>query len=754
MLRIKLLNDQLGSFVIDRDDPIDINSLTQIVKRSEDNDGVVYEVIVDVEFIKAGRRYIKKAFEQTGGIEAVVIVYIYERNLNTKRWELYVEGKVNFNKYILSEDKVTVTIEQTGFQRRILNMLEVGVNMETLVSENGSALPPNNVFQMLYHSKALQKQSKSWPGPIEGATIDAASFNIPIGFGHVNREVMVYGAVGTEEDYVNELSQKFSLPYGWENFGVELGNGFAPGTTEQYVAYLHANKNPRFEMYKASEAGVMAIDVILDMQQKAEAVVGTGGDFTPVCGGELGNTEIRAWFELRDKDDTIILLEPIGVWNTVGWCGGDIRETLFEHFEFHADAAIEVGHKIYVYTTSRVYGSYDEAAGVGHVSHNFYATADQLTYISLKNKTVTPATEAKTVMFHEAVNRCCQFYTNQEICFKSDLLGRIELDYGTDGAASLIGLTNGINLRGVNKPIIFTLKDLLEFGNSIQCTGFGFESLSNGQQILRYENKNFFYDKNTKILSLGKVYDIKKTLISKNYHNQIEFGYSTKVDIQQLNATDEFQTVRRYTNGITNSKNTLKISTKMITGGYQIESQRRFRDTTQDAKLDDSNFAVVVIRDASTFKSKAAEGYYDIQNVIDPLTGYNYDISPGRNLLNWLRYIASGLIYSETKELKFSYGEVNYLMKSIKFGETAYIEENGTVPLNNIEPIWDNMLYSLTDVPMSSNLFKLIKQNPYGYIEFEDLFGEVMQGFISGDGIEHDSFKKTADLELLKVFRP
>jgi len=76
----------------------------------------------------------------------------------------------------------------------------------------------------------------------------------------------------------------------------------------------------------------------------------------------------------------------------------------------------------------------------------------------------------------------------------------------------------------------------------------------------------------------------------------------------------------------------------------------------------------------------------------------------------------------------------------------------GDVDLTNVEAIWDNMIYTF-DAPVTRSQFQLIKNSPYGYIEFEDQYGEKMNGFVSDSGIDHDSNKGVASFSLLKVFR-
>lgn len=796
MLRVQLINDLVGSLVIEQDDPIDINGLTQTIKRSEDDDGVVYEVILDLEFIKKSRRFIKECFETAGGIDADVTVNIYERDFNARKWSIYGTGKINFNKYDLGEDMVTVNIEQTGIQRRIQNRMELDVDVETLESENGSALPANQVIPDLeYHSKTILKQLNAIPGTgVEYSQGDVWRYAFSDDGDSQSEFGITLGNLSTESTTIDELVESFQLPFGWTFLGaIPFWSGFGVydtgvvvwhnATSQAYISTVDNNVSTpgasgtwiadyskiltkhtnRFPIYKAKEDGVADIDIKMNLKHSVYAR-NDGGDVDINGSGVLGNVDVRAWFEHRAADNSVKTLVQIGTpWSMPGE-GGYSRIGAFEQKQYtDTDVVVEVGDTMYTYYTVAVYGVYEQPAegpaGAGLVWHEPRVQADlENTYVHITSKTTAPVTQNKTIMVHEAFQRICQFHTNQLDCFRSDLLGRTDIvidgenPYPVDGEGSMVGFTNGANLRSLPKTIFANLRDLIEFVNMNHCIGFGFESIG-PKQVLRLEKKEFFYDKTTRILSLGKVYGVKKKLAPKLYYNQIEFGYNGKIDIGQTNAIDEFNTIRRFGIPIINTKNTLKVSTKMRAGGYQIEAQRRLTFSTSDGKLDDENFAVSLIRDGEGFKTKKDEGYTEFFNIFDPPSSYNLDLMPARALRNWLKVIASSLIYSANKLLKFRFGEVNYTAGTKRGTETTVTYENGTVDVTGIEPIWGNFIYYFDNAPLSREQVKLIKQNPYGYIDFEDEFGEVMEGFISDEGIEHDSNKGTAKFNLLQVYR-
>lgn len=804
-LRFQLINEFLGPLTIEKADPIGINEMTQTVKRSTDNEGVVYEIIFDIDFIKEGRRYLKQAFENHGGIDAEVLVNVYEWDSNLRRWKLYANGRVNFAKYDVYEDKLTVNIEQVGFQRRVLNLIDTDVDIEKTESENGSALPAIISHQVPYHSKTILKKVIAGPQDSnESQHLDVFKFELPAnpppGDGNptLNRNAFLVGSLDTNGVKQEELSDFFKVQYSY----IRIDDiGYGTFTTEQTKNALLANLNGRFEIYRATEAGNLNAEVSINIRHRIDAF-DTGGQVV-VCGNQLGNVEILYWFEVRDINNIIITLENI-VRAPTQICGTEELGYVQTTFNLN-NINIEIGHKIYVYHTVRIWGDYSRPVSFsdGEVHHNFiiqaspelwestksYGVGDRVisgnkvwssvvaentthtpveglywtylndwmgsivpTGIRLENITVAPVTTAKTFLLYDVFLKCCQYITNQIDCFKSDLLGRTELGYAVDGEGALIGWTNGANLRKLEGKTLFAnLKELIDFVDAVYCVGFGFE-IVNGRNILRLEKRAFFYNKNVPTLFLGKVYNIKKRLDPKKFFKEIEYGYQGKLDIGKVNAVDEFNTLRRASIPIINTKNKLKISVKTRTSGYQIEHQRRLQFSSMDSKLDDENFAVVLIRDGAGFRTKQDEGYVSIINVLDPATGYNYDISPARCLKNWYQFIASMLIRSPNKIVKFAYGEVNYRMASKKVGESDYLREDGEFDLTGIEPLYEPFIYEFKK-ELRRDGFQLVKTLPYGVFTFEDQFGEKFEAYLSDKGVEHDSFKNMGDFELLKVYR-
>jgi len=266
-----------------------------------------------------------------------------------------------------------------------------------------------------------------------------------------------------------------------------------------------------------------------------------------------------------------------------------------------------------------------------------------------------------------------------------------------------------------------------------------------------FEPSCFEFDKTTQTVLLDGQYDFETQLMEDKYYKSISYGYSGKLELRQVNATDDFNTLRSLNMPIKNTKNVLDITTNVRANGSEIEYQRRLIGLSEDSNLDDQNFVIVMVRDGGEFAAKKMEGYDSVTNVFDAETGYNYDISPARMLLNWYEYLASNTIYSVSKIATFASGTGNYQATTTKTGELA-LAENGDVDLTDEQPIFDCFLYLLTNVPFNLSQMILTKANPFGYFSFRGKNDVAYRGFLSSEGIKHDSNnKRGTSISLLKL---
>ena len=765
-LRFHLYNDNLGPLTV-TNDPLGIEDLSQTVKRSEEFEGVVFEIIFNVDFIKEARRYLKGAYETDGGIDAIVNVSVYDWEPNLRKWEHYGTGKVNFAAWELDEETVTVNIDKVGVEYRVLNLMDTDVNLEGLKSENGSDMIPAKHFDVLYHSKAILKEMRLEPAeniqedPEKGivylqqhvAATHIEQKLIPFQHDVYYIDKLMYGSLGLDQPRVDELETSYPQSYAYNELPTVSGH---PSTVAGYTDSLTKSESKivRTPLHVAKEEGTMDVNVKLTYRHEITAH-NEGGDIDIMGEGVLGEVEIFTWFEHRASNDTIKAIDLIGQMPGERLAGDIYNADWLSVYFQKKNITVAVNDKFYVYETIRIFGHYEKSdSGTdSDIFHDIEIQANpKETYVSFANKTLFTPSVHKTVLMYEAIKKCVQYFTNIDDCFYSDLLGRTDLGYAVDGEASLIGLTSGDKLRSSTKPIILVLSDLLTFLNNHFCIGFGFE-IVNDKMVFRVEKREHFYNKDLKSISIGPV-NAKRKVNPKYFHHLVEHGFEGKLDIGQVNAIDEFNTWHRSIMPVINSKNKLSLMSKLRASGNQIEYQRRLAGTTIDSNLDSEIFVVSLVRLNEGFKTKSIEGYdlTKFENISNPESQYNFDFSPARILHAWKKILASNCIRSKSNLIRFGNGEINYRMVSKKLDEPDVIREDGMVELSSVEPLCDTEDY-IFEFRLTRNEWKVLKANPYGVIEFFDRFGNFFEGFLNDEGIEYNSTKGTASFSLRRVNR-
>lgn len=765
-LRFHLYNDRLGALEASRPDPIGINDISQSVKRSEEHEGIVFEIVFNVQFLEEARDFIKACYENDGGIDAVIHASVYDMNPNSREWEHFGTGRAGLQVLEIGEEVIIITIDKVGVEHRVLNQMTLPVNMEGFKSENGSDLLPVVHYPVLYHSKVIFKELRLEAAeniiedPERGVEYMQAGVNatfIPKKIFYSDHsepiDKLSIGGLGLDVARVDELKNNYPQPHGYADLPTQFGH---PSTVQGYSSILNLSNSItlRSPVYLATEVGLADVNVKLTYRHKVVADI-EGGDLDIFGDNNLGVVEIWAWYEHRDAGLNLKALEKIGEFSGERIVGS-IYDAPWKTISFNKKAVpVVIGDKFYVYETVRIWGTYNkpDKGTDTTLSHTIYIQPNpKESFISFASTTEFLRTRHNTVLIFEAVKRCLQYYTNIDDCFYSELLGRVDLGYEVDGEASLIGFTNGSKLRNLTKPIILVLKELLNFINARYCIGYGFKVIDDKLKFV-VEKREQFYDKGLRILSLGPVVPRRK-VNPKYFWHLIKYGYTGKLDIGQVNAIDEFNSERVSGMPVINSINELILTTGYRASGNQVEYQRRLQGATVDSNLDDDIFVLSLIRDGLGYKTKSTEGYdlTKFDNIRGFESQYNYDLTPKRFLEAWKNVLASNCIRSKSNLVRFGSGTVNYELVSKRLDEAAHVRENEDLELVGIEPLYDTEDYTF-NFQLTRDEWKIIKANPYGYIEFYDHYGNIYEGFINNEGIEYDSVKKIGAFSLRRVNR-
>lgn len=739
MLKVQLLHPSLLALTVNPD-PEGLEELELAIKRSDINDGVFFEFTLNLGFNKAARAFIHSV-EAVEGIDAEVTCNVFQYDPNTYKQEIIYTGQIKMSNFKLSELDLESNIEQSGFERNFINLSERDINLESLISENGSTIPATPVENIVFHSKDIVKRIDVSPIN-EDEFIQGGQINFQfdacatVGGCDRNRSGSVFGNIDGSDTVARELETNFNLGWGFNSVAVN-------------------------EIYQAKESGTGQIDISLNLKHRITAVRQGGDIDVQGCDNDdLGQIEIAAFYSHVDSEGTIKVLQQINTPWIIPICPGFTTfESAFELKTYQqTDADIEVGDKIAIYYTLTISATYQQSflASASTISHELGIEAiKETTFIRITQNTIFPPTTSKVIMVYEAAEKMCQFMTNQQDCFRSDFFGRTDTSfiYAEDGAGSLIAITNGSNIRGVDTEIFTNWVDFFQSFTSLYCLGWGFETLEDGTQIIRLEPKPFFYDKGIKLLSFGQVTDLFRTHDTSRYFGKIEYGYPKLENIKQINGIDEFNEVRKQSSPLSKTKGNLDIRSIYRAAGYEIESQRRLQNSNEDSRLDDEIFIVTVIRDGGGFKTETDELFSQLNNVFSPETIYNARISPGRNLQNWAKILGGNLIKGTKKEFKFAFGSFNYIMTSQITGELLVDENAGldtSSALDENEVIYYPEIYEF-EHELTRDQYQILRANPNGFIEFLDWNDNISEGFLLQVDYKLEENKGT--FTLLRLYR-
>lgn len=399
-------------------------------------------------------------------------------------------------------------------------------------------------------------------------------------------------------------------------------------------------------------------------------------------------------------------------------------------------------------------------------------TFDKETYIRISALRSCPATTAGLYMIHETLSRTAESITNGCVRVKSSYYGRTDSEpfsFPADGCGGLRSVTSGLKIRKAPEDKFFTsLKAMVDGLNAIDNIGMAVETDPNipSKELLVIEDVAHFYQ-DKELLRHDYIPKASIDIEEMKHYSKILVGYK-KWEVEEVNGLDEFNSNRQYNTSIDTVDSTLDITSSLVAGSYAIEltRQQSFAATgAADTKYDNETFIICMHRsDYPVYDGMYVEqgNITNPQNIFSPSTIYNYRISPIRNLMRWYKSIAAAFknIYDSANKLFFSAGTGNLIASGIMTDPVCRMErvemaENSNVFVtqftNTIDftPLWENETLSY-DYPMSLADYKIIKQDPYGYISSQCGDGDFKQYWIKE--IKYRMMKGTATFILKKRY--
>lgn len=313
---------------------------------------------------------------------------------------------------------------------------------------------------------------------------------------------------------------------------------------------------------------------------------------------------------------------------------------------------------------------------------NFGTGAGAESYINILGHTLAPASPAEGFLLHDVAGQILDRTIGRENTFYSEYFGSDRTryrQYDADGCAWEHMLLRGLQIREytlTDKPFYQSFTTWWNGVNPIFNLGLGYETID-GVEVMRCEEKEHFYNE-TIIVYISNVRDITRAYDEEVMIKTFRSGYK-KWQSENISGIDDPQTKHTYASRLQKSGKDLTMESEFIAASLAIETTRRTtKKKSADYKFDEDTF-IVAVRSVETspdasYVPETDEKFQSVTNLLNAETRYNLLLTPARNTLRWLKWIAGGLQNYVGSFLKFVSGEGNYDMVS-NYGVSDACEE-------------------------------------------------------------------------------
>lgn len=692
-------------------EPVGWDAIEVRLERDRERHGIDESIEVTLQFHcqGAGREFIESALDN--GIDEQVKLFIY-LDCGTGN-ELFYEGVLKLADSELTEDYYTVPVEQTGIQQTFLNRVDTDININGLVGADGQALTPLPTLPtpFTYHSRAIKQRAELetelntlvWY-TFSGITPPATSQ--PTG---VIWALAIQPQITIPSPTFDGFTQTAKFNQNDANLAAIGGNLLI-----QNQANLANNQ--------FIEAGIMTIDYNISGTYYDQSI-------SPASQtrGVNSLTLLIRYGESIPTSNVITL----GVANAP-YTGGN--QTL--PFSFSGSTTITIGEndKIWVFWFNNAYqitaGSITNSYRIGLEFDNFE--------LSFETDSVSFPTDGQAFPIYESTARVVEGISNVPI--KSDYFGRTNSQpdsYPSNGCGSFTVLTNGFQIRNLRQSQVYVnWKELFTTLQAIFNVGWGWE---NG--LIRIEDARYFYS-DTLIDEFDDVNSITKRIASEFYTQRIEIGYD-KWETNDLFITDEPQTKRQYVTRLKTVDNSIEAIAPYITSSYAIEVTRRLGGNDTYREYNERNFIIAANRELTSGQpllnqAEIDENFSSVTNIRNSDTTYNLRFTPVKNLVRWFKTLNIGLTKYISDLVRFQSGEGNILAETV---DNIIICDGGYIGLTVSEsgnydtfigtdsestPLFEPLFIEF-EYPLTWQQYKVIRQNPYGYLIVNGNKYHVMQ---------------------------
>ncbi|MBD3198017.1 MAG: hypothetical protein GF317_23405 [Candidatus Lokiarchaeota archaeon] len=652
------------------------NNLGIEFTRSEKYFGVIRSLTNDLQFkfdqgdLIGGADLLKTEFE-ANGIFGVAELTIKTRDTqNPLQYNDFYTGLIDFKSYIENKDYVQVKSIENSDVQKLFSRDEVIVNLLKTTSLDGISMTN---FDM-YKSTKVIGETISYAGLIEGLE----NINGPVTMAANEDSSVYYGIVGT---IIYNDGGRLSIPtvsdqklyindFDTESFDVNVKFTIDLGIT---VTYSGSGTFGVWNLYSK-------VKVYNDTD-----VLQTWYDVLTITGG---NVDVSITPSENDSNsasfDQDINLQP-------GWY---IEvETYIEWFNFtNLNSSAEA-----------------------------FITKNYNNIETLESTIIIDDFTTNFIPIWECFLRNLQLITSNDDPLESEVIGRTDSpiqSYSADGDFSLMLVSNGFKIRGNDKKnVSISFFDLFKTLDAVYNVALWYNRSNQQFEILQ---KSEVFDNSIVILELGEVSNREISVYEGQYYNEVASGHNKKLDYEEFNGLEEYNTKTNFGTVIDSIKKELNILATCRSDGFGIILAKNAGATSKDNnKFDNDNFILDCKRGSSTdFESITNDDFTLVANVFETSKKKNLNYSPKRCFLRNSNRVSPSYANKTSEDIKFLESQFNSDLQTQKTGEASSITENQDIDYSELDtPLYNLKLHKFS-FPVTAAMINVLESNPHGLIRY------------------------------------
>lgn len=364
-----------------------------------------------------------------------------------------------------------------------------------------------------------------------------------------------------------------------------------------------------------------------------------------------------------------------------------------------------------------------------------------------------PENDIRGFLADEYFTRLLQLYTSEldtTKILRSNFLGRTDsqfMTYSVNGDGSGLFNTNGVQLRRLtNKALNGNLKDAFRSYDAMNALGMGYDPIND---VFFIEPIEEFYKDEAFPFTIEDVTDLETTFSKEYYWNSFLGGYP-KVEYEDFQGVNEYNTQREYSSFVTSKT---KIDKRSRANGDSIgaELARRYNETrfrSRDTRYDEQNF----IHDTSNLTVITNDdtlGHYSGFKGIGLY--YNPGFTPRQNALKHTGLLSAEFWSDTLDNINFRSAQkdtdISYL--TYPLGVFTEVDEFSDIEQSEmLTPFIVPDVYKFKGA-ITSDMIDEIKSDPHRYIPFTDVYGDTYYGYILE--IEVNDYEGTGVFKLIRA---